>query len=143
MVEVDTKDLAFKWGKQRGVGGKDKKVRFFQSFSYGSVEYALYDCVYLYGEGETEPYIGKLIKIWENPDKTKKVKVLWFFRPREIQYYVGVEDTAKDELFLASGEGAGLANVNPLVMFYHFVGLYIIHLLLSRCSFNVAGFLNI
>ncbi|KAG6649381.1 hypothetical protein CIPAW_07G208200 [Carya illinoinensis] len=114
MVEVDTKDLAFKWGKQRGVGGKDKKVRFFQSFSYGSVEYALYDCVYLYGEGETEPYIGKLIKIWENPDKTKKVKVLWFFRPREIQYYVGVEDTAKDELFLASGEGAGLANVNPL-----------------------------
>ncbi|KAJ6295533.1 hypothetical protein OIU78_023542 [Salix suchowensis] len=68
----------------------------------------------MYKEGETEPYIGKLIKIWENADKTKKVKVLWFFRPREISNYLGDEKTHMNELFLASGEGVGNANVNPL-----------------------------
>ncbi|KAK9273231.1 hypothetical protein L1049_018038 [Liquidambar formosana] len=65
-------------------------------------------------EGESEPYIGKIIKIWENPDKTKKVKILWFFRRCEILNYLGDEETPENELFLASGEGVGLANVNPL-----------------------------
>ncbi|XP_042991838.1 protein ANTI-SILENCING 1-like isoform X1 [Carya illinoinensis] len=120
MVEADrAEDLGFKWGKlkgrgKKGVGEKEKIVHFYQSFIYDGVEYGLYDCVYMYNEDEPEPYIGKLIKIWENPDKTKKVKVLWFFRPREIACYLGVEDTAENELFLASGEGVGLANINPL-----------------------------
>lgn len=115
MVEADgVENLEFEWGKKRGVGGKKKDVQFYESFTYDGVVYALYDCVYLYKEGEPDPYIGKLIKIWENADKTKKVKVLWFFRPCEILSYLGVEDTAENELFLASGDGVGLANVNPL-----------------------------
>jgi hypothetical protein len=117
MVEAKkVQNFEFKWGKQRGVGGKKKDVKFYESFSYDGVEYALYDSVYMYEEGETEPYIGKLLKIWENADKTKKVKVLWFFCPREISNYLGDEKTAENELFLASGEGVGSTNVNPLVI---------------------------
>ncbi|KAK4801756.1 hypothetical protein SAY86_022243 [Trapa natans] len=115
MVEADQSDnVEFKWGKKRGVGGTKKDVRFYESFSYDGVEYTLYDSVYLYEESEPEPYIGKLIKIWENPDKSKRVKILWFFRSCEIQNYLGSEDVHENELFLASGEGLGLANVNPL-----------------------------
>ncbi|KAJ6732432.1 PROTEIN ANTI-SILENCING 1 [Salix purpurea] len=115
MVEAEKVDsIEFKWGKKRGVGGKKKDIQFYESFFYDGVDYTLYDSVYMYKEGETEPYIGKLIKIWENADKTKKVKVLWFFRPREISYYIGDEKTHRNELFLASGEGVGNANVNPL-----------------------------
>ncbi|KAL9400235.1 hypothetical protein Peur_009196 [Populus x canadensis] len=115
MVEAKkVENIEFKWGKQRGVGGKKKDVKFYESFSYDGVEYALYDSVYMYEEGEKEPYIGKLLKIWENADKTKKVKVLWFFCPREISNYLGDEKTAENELFLASGEGVGSTNVNPL-----------------------------
>ncbi|XP_011019675.1 PREDICTED: uncharacterized protein LOC105122325 isoform X2 [Populus euphratica] len=115
MVEAKkVENIEFKWGKQRGVGGKKKDVKFYESFSYDGVEYALYDSVYMYKEGEIEPYIGKLIKIWENADKTKKVKVLWFFCCREIANYLGDEKTAENELFLASGEGVGSTNVNPL-----------------------------
>jgi hypothetical protein len=117
MVEAEKVDsIEFKWGKKRGVGGKKKDVQFYESFFYDGVDYTLYDSVYMYKEGEPEPYIGKLIKIWENADKTKKVKVLWFFRPREISNYLGDEKTLKNELFLASGEGVGNANVNPLVI---------------------------
>ncbi|KAF5748240.1 hypothetical protein HS088_TW04G00192 [Tripterygium wilfordii] len=106
--------VEFRWGKKRGFGGKKKDVRFYESFNYDNIEYTLYDCVYLYKEGESEPFIGKLIKIWENSDKTRRVKVLWFFRPCEILNYLGAEVPLDNELFLASGEGVGLANVNPL-----------------------------
>ncbi|KAI4337462.1 hypothetical protein L6164_015877 [Bauhinia variegata] len=106
--------IEFKWGKRKGIGGKKKDVQFYKSFTYDGVEYDLYDSVYLYNEGEPEPYIGKLIKIWENADKSKKVKVLWFFRPCEILNFLGTNETCDNELFLAAGAGTGLANVNPL-----------------------------
>lgn len=112
----NVEDSEFKWGKKRGVGGKRKEVQFYESFTYDGVEYALYDCLYLYKEDEPEPYIGKLIKMWELPDKAKKIKVLWFFRPHEILKWLGEVKTVEKELFLASGEGVGLANVNPLVI---------------------------
>ncbi|KAJ0030386.1 hypothetical protein Pint_12779 [Pistacia integerrima] len=115
MVEfAEVENLEFKWGKKRGIGGKKKDVRFYESFTYDGVEYALYDCVYMYKEGEPEPYIGKVIKIWENADKTKRIKVLWFFRPCEISNFLGNDQIPENELFLACGEGVGLANVNPL-----------------------------
>ncbi|KAG7972891.1 hypothetical protein I3843_07G204100 [Carya illinoinensis] len=118
MVEIDgIEHLEFEWGKKQGVGKKgegetQKEVQFYQSFTYDGMEYDLYDTVYLHNDDGPGPYIGKLIEIWENPDKTKEVVVLWFFRPYEID--LEVEGTAKNELFLASGEGVGLANVNPL-----------------------------
>lgn len=120
MVEIDgIEHLEFEWGKKQGVGKKgegetQKEVQFYQSFTYDGMEYDLYDTVYLHNDDGPGPYIGKLIEIWENPDKTKEVVVLWFFRPYEID--LEVEGTAKNELFLASGEGVGLANVNPLVI---------------------------
>ncbi|KAE8732629.1 Bromo-adjacent domain-containing protein, putative isoform 2 [Hibiscus syriacus] len=115
MIEVDeTEDLEFKWGKKRGIGGKNRDVQFYESFTFDGVDYALYDNVYLYKEGEPLPYLGKLIKIWETADKSKKVKVLWFFRPEEISNYLVDGLVHPNEIFLASGDGVGLANVNPL-----------------------------
>ncbi|XP_052203746.1 protein ANTI-SILENCING 1 [Diospyros lotus] len=115
LAETDhIEDLEFTWGKKRGVGGKNKDIRFYESFTYDGVEYALHDCVYMYKEGEPEPYIGKLTKIWETPDKNKKVKVQWFFHPLEISNWLGDTVLLEKEVFLASGKGVGAENVNPL-----------------------------
>lgn len=109
-------DPEFKWGKKRGVGGPKKDIRFYESFTYDGIDYTLYDCVYLYKQGEPEPYIGKLVKIWEQPNHKRKIKVHWFFRPIEILNWLGGNIALEKEIFLASGEGVGLANINPLVM---------------------------
>ncbi|KAF4354437.1 hypothetical protein G4B88_010061, partial [Cannabis sativa] len=115
MVEAQTlESFEFKWGQMKGRGGRKKDVQFYESFTYDGVEYFLYDSVYLYIDSELEPCIGKLIKIWEGGDKRKKVKVLWFFRPHDILSFLGVEEASENELFLASGEGRGLCNINPL-----------------------------
>ena len=117
MVETnEIKNFEFQWGKKRGIGGRKKDVQFYESFTYDGLEYTLYDNVYLHKEDERLPYLGKLIKIWENADKSKKVKVLWFFHPFEISNYLVAELAHSNEVFLASGEGVGLANVNPLVI---------------------------
>ncbi|XP_061339354.1 protein ANTI-SILENCING 1 [Gastrolobium bilobum] len=116
MVEADKgeEDLEFKWGKKKGVGCRMRDVQFYESFTYDGEEYTLFDSVFLYKEGEPEPYIGKLIKIFEGPDKIKRVKILWYFRPCEIVNFLGGTNTHKNELFLARGEGLGLTNINPL-----------------------------
>ncbi|GMG99052.1 hypothetical protein Nepgr_000892 [Nepenthes gracilis] len=106
--------IGFKWGIMRRRGGTKKDVQFYESFTFDDEEYFLYDSVYLFKDGEVEPYIGKLIKIWEHANKTKKVKVLWFFRPHEISNYIGGEKLLKNEILLATGNGRGLANINPL-----------------------------
>ncbi|CAI9289064.1 unnamed protein product [Lactuca saligna] len=115
MEKVDEDaNLEFKWLIKKGRGGKNKEVQFYGSFIYDGVEYVLYDCVYMYKEGLREPYIGKLTKIWENADKSKKVKVHWFFRPEEISKWVGDTKTLENEILFASGEGVGLTNISPL-----------------------------
>ncbi|KAL3655655.1 hypothetical protein CASFOL_000051 [Castilleja foliolosa] len=115
LVEAEKpEELDFKWGKLRSVGGKKKDVRFYETFTYDGMYYALNDCVFMYTEDEAEPYIGKLVKIWENSDRSKKVKVQWFFRPREISLFLGEAEVKENELFFASGAGIGLTNINPL-----------------------------
>ncbi|MBA0847002.1 hypothetical protein Goshw_010965 [Gossypium schwendimanii] len=112
MAEVE--NIEFKWGKKRGIGARNRDVQFYESFTYDGLCYTLYDNVYLHKEGHSLPFLGKLIKIWENPDKSKKVKILWFFRPSEISKYLKVELNHPNEVFLASGDGVGLFNINPL-----------------------------
>ncbi|CAH1451614.1 unnamed protein product [Lactuca virosa] len=115
MEKVDEDaNLEFKWLIKKGRGGKNKEVQFYGSFIYDGVKYVLYDCVYMYKEGLREPYIGKLTKIWENADKSKKVKVHWFFRPEEISKWLGDTKTLENEILFASGEGVGLTNISPL-----------------------------
>lgn len=111
-------DWEFEWGKKRGIGGKKKNVQFYDSFTFDGVHYSLNDAVYLQNgtADDVEPHIGKLIKIWENHDKSRKVKVQWFFRPNEIRKFLQGIQTKENELFLASGDGKGFANVNPLVI---------------------------
>ncbi|KAF5195884.1 Bromo-adjacent-like (BAH) domain protein, partial [Thalictrum thalictroides] len=108
------KEPEFTWGIKRGMGGKKKEVQFYESFTYDGIEYFLYDNVYLFNDREPEPYIGKLVKIWEQPQQIRKVKVIWFFRPVEILNWVGDDSAVENELFLASGDGVGLANINAL-----------------------------
>ncbi|CAK8568805.1 unnamed protein product [Lathyrus sativus] len=112
--ETKEKDPEFKWGKKKGFGGKNREVTFYESFIYDGVAYTLYDSVYLYKEDEPEPFVGKIIRIWESGNKKKRVKVLWFFRPCEILNFLEGYEAGENELFLAAGEGLGLANVNPL-----------------------------
>lgn len=106
----------FRWGVKRGAGAKGKEIQFYDSFTYEGVEYARYDCVYLHKEGEPDPYIGKILKMWDDrKDKKKKMKVLWFFRPIEIRNWVEVDSSsANKEIFLAAGEGKGVFNINVL-----------------------------
>lgn len=115
MEEPKEASPQFEWGKKRGVGGAKKDVQFYDSFTFDGVQYSLYDCVYTYKAGEPDPYIGKIVKIWEQGDGKKRVKLLWFFHPSEIVNYLGDTQPLDNELFLASGEGTGLANINPLV----------------------------
>ncbi|KAI3823721.1 hypothetical protein L1987_05161 [Smallanthus sonchifolius] len=52
--------------------------------------------------------------MWELPDKTKEVKVHWFFCPKEISKWLGETMTLENEILFATGEGLGLSNTNPL-----------------------------
>lgn len=107
--------LEFSWGHKRCFGGPNNGVQFYDSFTYDGIEYSLYDCVYMWADDQPEPYIGKLVKIWETASHKKKVKVVWFFRPIEIAHWLGDIKPLKTEIFLATGEGKGLFNLNPLV----------------------------
>lgn len=113
--EPETDNSEFRWGVKRGAGAKGKEIQFYDSFTYEGVEYSRYDCVYIHKDGESDPYIGKIIKIWDDrKDKKKKMKVMWFFRPIEIRNWVDVESTTDREIFLACGEGKGVFNINVL-----------------------------
>uniref|UniRef100_A0A803LUH4 BAH domain-containing protein n=1 Tax=Chenopodium quinoa TaxID=63459 RepID=A0A803LUH4_CHEQI len=107
-------EVDFSWGLKKGLGGKDGDLQMYHSFTYDGVEYFLYDSVYLFKDGVPEPYIGKLIQIYERPNEERKVKVLWFFRPSEVSNFLGGVNVLENELFLATGFGKGLANINPL-----------------------------
>eukprot|EP01018_Ginkgo_biloba_P017903 Gb_32411 [translate_table: standard] len=107
----------FCWGA-RASGSQRKNITFYESFFHDGIEYSSYDCVYLHKEGEPEPYIGKILKIWEDrAEGRNKMKVLWFFRPIEIPKWLEDDSNpAHNEIFLASGQGKGVFNImNNLV----------------------------
>jgi len=110
-MDGNCEKIQFSWGKCIAKGVKTGS-RIYGSFTFDNVKYLLYDCVYLFKHGDPEPYIGKIIKIWEQ-NQAKKVKILWFFLPEEIQKYLRGPVMEK-EVFLASGDGSGLADINPL-----------------------------
>lgn len=147
---VGAEGLEFKWGKKKGVGGKKKDVQFYESFTYDGDEYRLYDCVFVGDACEpdfAEPFVGMIIKIWDHTNKRGntlgQVKLLWFFKPSEISPYLeGVPDVLPNELFLASGEGRGLANINRLVTDYssvYYFDFFILHIFLLSIAWR---FLN-
>ncbi|KAL5709735.1 hypothetical protein ACHQM5_020389 [Ranunculus cassubicifolius] len=111
----EVENCEFKWGKKIVIGGQQKEADFYESFSYDGTEYCLYDDVYLYTETDETPSIGKLLKIWEVPDtKLKRVEVLWFFQQDEILNWHNAGTSKTNEIFLGSGNGKGLANINDL-----------------------------
>ncbi|KAI3977986.1 hypothetical protein MKX01_032363 [Papaver californicum] len=114
--EIDNGNtLDFKWGNLKGKT-KDNTL-LYESFMLNEVEYCLYDCVYLQNEDKSkENHIGKIVKIMDHPDNQRKVKIVWFFRPSEVQKWLREREVAflVHEIFLASGEGRGNANINPV-----------------------------
>ncbi|KAF5183926.1 Anti-silencing [Thalictrum thalictroides] len=105
--------VSFSWGV-KGRRGITKDVQFYESFRYDGVEYFLHDYVYIYNdELPDKPDIGKLLKMWHQTSRNvNRMKVLWLFRPYEIQKYLKDCDILENEIFLASGEGKGVSNVN-------------------------------
>ncbi|KAK3026107.1 hypothetical protein RJ639_040779 [Escallonia herrerae] len=83
-MEAKKEDIEFRWGCNKRIGGPNKDIQFFDSFTYDGVEYYLYDSVYMWRENEAEPDIGKLVKMWETASHKKRVNVVWFFRPVEV-----------------------------------------------------------
>ncbi|KAI3525105.1 hypothetical protein L1887_03777 [Cichorium endivia] len=109
-----SEEIEFKWGRKEQNNGKNHDRQYYKSFTYDGVNYFRYDSVYIWCEGQPEPYIGKLIEIYETPRLEKKVKVVWYFHPRHVQRWLKGSHTLSNELFLGSGVGQGLYNVNPL-----------------------------
>ncbi|KAJ0530521.1 putative BAH domain, nucleotide-binding alpha-beta plait domain superfamily [Helianthus annuus] len=107
-------DIAFRWGHKSRVGKKNPKIQYYESFTYDGVDYSLYDSVYLWSGDQHPPDIAKIIDIYETPRLKKMVKVVWYFRPTEVQKWLRGVRHLNNELFLASGEGNGLFNFNPL-----------------------------
>lgn len=110
----------FKWGAKRGVGRKNHNVRFYESFTFEGIEYRLFDCAYFFVYGQCETSIGKLVSMYETSTGEKKVKVIWFFRPSDIQRFLGEYEPQWDELFLACGDENGVSNINDVVSFLAF-----------------------
>ncbi|XWS16409.1 hypothetical protein CRYUN_Cryun34aG0085000 [Craigia yunnanensis] len=108
---TEEKNHGFKWGIEKGVGGKNRDIIFYESFTYEGEEYFVYDCVY-FDIGQPEAFIGKLVKMFEGPSHVKKMKVVWFMRPNEIRNYLGDYEPRWNEIFLASGQGRGVSNIN-------------------------------
>ena len=106
----------FKWGAEKGVGRKNKDVVFYDSFTFEGEEYFVDDCVY-FERRQPEAYIGKIVKMFEGPNHVKRVKVVWFLRPSEIRNYFGNYEPRWNEIFLASGKGPGVSNINLVVKF--------------------------
>ncbi|MCE0482088.1 hypothetical protein HAX54_040483 [Datura stramonium] len=104
----------FCWGAKKGKCALNKGIQFYKSFTYDDVEFNLYDCVYMYRRGEIEPHIGKIVKVWETETEKRVVKVVWFFRPTDVTHWLDNIKVLDNELFLASGEGVGLSNCNPV-----------------------------
>nr|XP_043626519.1 protein ANTI-SILENCING 1-like [Erigeron canadensis] len=107
-------DVMFSWGHKEPPGDKNLNRQYYRSFTYDGVEYLLYDTVYLWAEGQPSPHIGKIVKIFETPHLEKKVKVVWYFRPSEVEKWLKGTRVLHNELFLASGQGLGLFNINAL-----------------------------
>nr|XP_051195647.1 protein ANTI-SILENCING 1-like [Lolium perenne] len=111
-MDASSENIQFSWGNKRAKNRLKMDTQFYGSFTFDNVNYSLYDCVYLFKNGEPEPYIGKILKIWQQ-NQAKKVKILWFFSPDDIRSYLS-GPVAEKEIFLASGDGTGLADINPL-----------------------------
>ncbi|XP_071715091.1 protein ANTI-SILENCING 1-like [Rutidosis leptorrhynchoides] len=109
-----SQNIEFRWGRKEGVGCKSLERQNYGSFTYDGVEYSLYDSVYFWGEDQTSPHIGKLIDIYETSKFEKMVKVVWYFRPSEVQRWLKDTRVLNNELFLGSGVGRGLMNINVL-----------------------------
>ncbi|KAH6558299.1 hypothetical protein KP509_1Z070700 [Ceratopteris richardii] len=97
------------WGPLKLFVSKSK-IAYSSFFSEGE-EYTLYDNVEVYADVDKDPYIGKIMKLWEDRENgSKKALIRWFFRPRDLE----LQTSDPKELYLAFGKGKGVTNENDL-----------------------------
>lgn len=102
----------FQWGKKQA--GTDSS---YESMCYKGVWYGLYDCVFC-RSGMKKPYVGKLMRLYEDEGGARKVRIRWFLRPYELPVSV-IRDLPKhvdntNELFIALGSAKGVENDNKV-----------------------------
>lgn len=106
-----TEEVDIRWGT---VKNHTKTKTFYSSFISEGVEYSLFDNVEVNNgsDGDADPYIGKIVKLWEVKEGGEsKALIRWFFRPRDL----GKEmEGDPRELYLAFGTGIGVTNENDL-----------------------------
>eukprot|EP00250_Pteridium_aquilinum_P010973 c19755_g1_i1 orf=466-2559(-) len=103
-------EVDIQWGTIKDSGNKARIL--YSSFFSEGVEYKLYDNVEVYSADHSEPYIGKIMKLWEEKESgLRKVLIRWFFKLRDLD-----PDMEGDprELYLAFGKGKGVTNENDL-----------------------------
>eukprot|EP00250_Pteridium_aquilinum_P006570 c16460_g1_i1 orf=127-2133(+) len=94
------------------VESEEEERRYLSCCASEGVEYRLYDNVKVYDERYSEPHIGKIAKLWEErASGTRKVLIRWFLKHKEVKPHA--HDNPR-ELFLAFGQGKGVANENDL-----------------------------
>lgn len=132
----EEEDPCFKWGAKREMGRKNHNVSFYESFTFEGIEYRLLDCAYFFVYGQCETSIGKLVSMYETSKGEKKVKVIWFFRPSDIRSFLGEYEPQWNELFLASGDGTGVSNINGVVSLLAFSSPFLFFLLNRHSNLN-------
>lgn len=109
-------NISFEWGDKGGMS-KNKEAQFYKNFKYDEITYNLFDNVYLFKDDDPEPHLGKITKIW-SAKGDKRVKIVWFLHPSEIDKHLGSYQPSEKEVFLACGgnEVTGVTDINPLVL---------------------------
>lgn len=102
---------AFQWGNK--VAGS---LSSYESMFFKGVRYDLYDCVFV-RSGLAEPHLGKLMRLFDDEEGVKKVRLRWFIRPFELPGGAN-KDFQKEpnvkEVFIAQGNFKGVENENAV-----------------------------
>lgn len=111
MAESSSRGSVFQWGVK--VAGS---LSSYESMCFNGVRYDLYDCVFV-RSGLVEPYLGKIMRMFEDEHNVKKVRLRWFFRHYELPVSARKDirqGENKKDVYIAQGNMRGVENENPV-----------------------------
>ncbi|CAI5481029.1 unnamed protein product [Closterium sp. Yama58-4] len=133
--DEEEEELPFRWGDPAPGPSRGGK-RYYLWFEQGGERFDLYDCVYCQAEEGMDPYVGKIVRMYELPPSRRgkrssiggggggkpgerKVDIRWFFRAADVQAEGGQlpRDVRPNEVFLAVPEGTqGVTDANKVIV---------------------------
>ncbi|CAI5534689.1 unnamed protein product [Closterium sp. Naga37s-1] len=129
--DEEEEELPFRWGDPAPGPSRGGK-RFYLWFEQGGERFDIYDCVYCQAEEGMDPYVGKIVRMYELPPShrgkrnsiggkpgERKVDIRWFFRAADVQAEGGQlpRDVRPNEVFLAVPEGTqGVTDANKVIV---------------------------